>query len=262
MPSPKKHDLVLLHGFTNRHKWSDQFLNVCLKHWGSGHVFVLYLNKHNDMYFKDPGEGMVTFIGKNDLSAGCDYISEQAGYMDEKINILQRDYGMSRQFYIIGHSMGGLIARYYIYHHPDTVAGLVTLGTPHHGSPMARDFNWFGWVIKAKKGMDNLVPKWVDSEFNPRYPVTGLRLYEGGKVYTVRGSSRGRPWDWGWGGELLLGYYCMRLLYGGENDGLVTNDSSLIDGAEHIADLPGYSHIDLVRKPEVAEICCRAFANA
>lgn len=46
--------------------------------------------------------------------------------------------GLER-FHIIGHSKGGLIARHYIQHHGGDrrVKSLVTLGTPHHGTPTA-----------------------------------------------------------------------------------------------------------------------------
>jgi hypothetical protein len=46
----------------------------------------------------------------------------------------------SEQLYVVGHSLGGLVARYYVQRlgGADRVHTLVTLGTPHHGTHAAR----------------------------------------------------------------------------------------------------------------------------
>jgi pimeloyl-ACP methyl ester carboxylesterase len=46
----------------------------------------------------------------------------------------------AHQVILIGHSMGGLVARTYLHHHggASCVARLITLGSPHHGSLLAR----------------------------------------------------------------------------------------------------------------------------
>ncbi len=50
---------------------------------------------------------------------------------------LQRETG-SAQVIILAHSMGGLVARAYLRHHPDApIARVITLGTPHHGTALA-----------------------------------------------------------------------------------------------------------------------------
>ncbi|MCX7678180.1 MAG: hypothetical protein N2316_03085, partial [Spirochaetes bacterium] len=41
----KTYDLVLLHGLTNKHQWSDAFLNQVASIWGSGNVYVIYTNE-------------------------------------------------------------------------------------------------------------------------------------------------------------------------------------------------------------------------
>jgi hypothetical protein len=57
---------------------------------------------------------------------------------------------------IVGHSMGGLVAR--SAHHYGTIAGhgwvrqlrkLVFLGTPHHGAPLERGGNWIDVILEA-----------------------------------------------------------------------------------------------------------------
>lgn len=254
--SNKKYDLVLVHGLAHRHRWSKDFLYRCLQIWGSGRVFVIYLNKPNTVEKKTLKGLEYTTAGKCDYSGACDYIHEQAQYMAEKIKILQSDYGLQEHFHLVGHSMGGLVSRYYIAHHPDQVVSLVTLGTPHHGSPLASAYNWFGPVIGAKKAMDHLTPEFL-KQFNQGCPINSLKLHDNGKVYTIRGYSNGFLWQWGWGGELVLGYYHMRILNRTRNDGLVPEASAVIDGAVHLADLPGYTHMDLVTRPEVVDIFAR-----
>ena len=56
----------------------------------------------------------------------------------EKIERLCQRTGL-KNFHIIGHSKGGLIAREYIQRHGGDrrVKSLITLGTPHHGTPTA-----------------------------------------------------------------------------------------------------------------------------
>ena len=56
----------------------------------------------------------------------------------EKLERICDRTGLDR-FHIIGHSKGGLIARHYVQHHGGDrrVKGLITLGSPHHGTPTA-----------------------------------------------------------------------------------------------------------------------------
>ena len=56
----------------------------------------------------------------------------------EKIESLARRHGFDR-LHIVGHSKGGLIARRYVQHYGGErrVKSVVTLGTPHHGTPTA-----------------------------------------------------------------------------------------------------------------------------
>ena len=44
-----------------------------------------------------------------------------------------------KRFHIIGHSKGGIVARHYVQHHGGDrrVKSLITLGSPHHGTPTA-----------------------------------------------------------------------------------------------------------------------------
>lgn len=70
-------------------------------------------------------------------------IGDQARMVGAKLEGISQRYGL-RRFHIVGHSMGGLIARHYIQHHGGAarVKSLVTLGTPHQGTPTAAIGIW------------------------------------------------------------------------------------------------------------------------
>ncbi len=65
-------------------------------------------------------------------------IVDSAEMIAEKVERICERYGMDR-FHIVGHSMGGLLARHYIQHlgGDRRVKSLITLGTPHRGTPTA-----------------------------------------------------------------------------------------------------------------------------
>lgn len=79
-------------------------------------------------------------------------IDEQARMIGDKLEGIAERYGLQR-FHVVGHSMGGLIARTYIQHHGGDrrVKSLVTLGTPHHGTPTAAIGVWLmaGGILSA-----------------------------------------------------------------------------------------------------------------
>ncbi|MED5369606.1 MAG: alpha/beta fold hydrolase [Myxococcota bacterium] len=65
-------------------------------------------------------------------------IPELAAHIHDKLERICDRYGLE-SFHVVGHSKGGLIARHYIQHLEGhrRVRSLVTLGTPHHGTPTA-----------------------------------------------------------------------------------------------------------------------------
>ena len=65
-------------------------------------------------------------------------ISSQAEYLYAKMERVCKNHNIEK-FHIVGHSMGGLIARHYIQHFggDKRVQSLITLGSPHHGTPTA-----------------------------------------------------------------------------------------------------------------------------
>jgi pimeloyl-ACP methyl ester carboxylesterase len=58
----------------------------------------------------------------------------------QELDALIKEYGSraSGGVVLIGHSRGGLIGRRYIERNGETVIGLITVATPHHGTTMAR----------------------------------------------------------------------------------------------------------------------------
>jgi triacylglycerol lipase len=65
-------------------------------------------------------------------------IEYQAQWLAEKLERICEKHKLDK-IHIIGHSMGGLIAKKYIqeYSGEKRVKSLITLGTPHHGTPTA-----------------------------------------------------------------------------------------------------------------------------
>lgn len=113
----KRHTVLLLHGFMQtRAVW--EILEDRLRHEGYG-VFSFDLGgllwRFNTRPIPELAEAIAT-----KLEGICDR------------------YGLEG-FHIIGHSKGGLIAREYVQHFGGDrrVRSLVTLGTPHHGTPLA-----------------------------------------------------------------------------------------------------------------------------
>ena len=248
----KTYDLVLLHGLTNKHQWSDSFLDKLAATWGSGNVYVIYTNSSTRIWYRYINGRKITYCGENDFTAGDDYIWDQAAFMRTKILLLQQSYGLSAKFNIIAHSMGGLVSRYYIWAYPYTVAGVVSLGTPHHGSPLAYVADFIiDYFLGAEHAMEHLKPSFVDGYFKTDYPVSGAPLADSGKYYTIRGDADG--WDcWGWGGELFAGWTTLSTVYWTDNDGLVPYASAVMTGATHVADFTSYDHQELVTKADVA----------
>jgi triacylglycerol lipase len=65
-------------------------------------------------------------------------VDSLAELIADKIEGLAGRHGFDR-FHIVGHSKGGLVARRYVQHYGgrERVKSVITLGTPHHGTPTA-----------------------------------------------------------------------------------------------------------------------------
>ncbi len=116
-------------------------------------IVIHGINNHPDVWQKPDAQG-VSFVDflRNDLGYaavwGFHYYSQQgiAGNAQKLATILGKlPWGNGQQVDIFGHSMGGLVSRYAMERilDPSYVARVITLGTPHQGSPLA------GYQLKA-----------------------------------------------------------------------------------------------------------------
>jgi triacylglycerol lipase len=86
-------------------------------------------------------------VGTVDLDAMFGAIDAGVEPLAKRIEALCRETGAGKVA-LVGHSMGGLVCRAYLERHgPQRVARLVTLGTPHQGSWLAR----LGWGRNARE---------------------------------------------------------------------------------------------------------------
>lgn len=251
----KKYDLVLIHGFNNRHQWGYEFLYRLAEHWGAGNVYVIYANSSRKVRTMSIHRNQIVIIGDNNHQAGNDSIDEQAKLVSQKISILQKNYGLSNPFHIAAHSMGGLVARELVYLRPRQVAGIVTLATPHHGTQLANEYDWLGMFVHGEEALKDITPQAV-SLFNRRFPVEGSPFYKGGKLYTIAGDADG--WgDRGWNGELAAGWTLIALKYHQDSDGVVAEGKATLPGAKHVKTFSELNHLELIESPVVADLVSR-----
>jgi len=150
----------------------------------------------------------------------------------------------AEKVHVIAHSMGGLDARYALAHHPELagfVRTLVTIGTPHRGSPVAdavanhtdplfaRIPAFLRQQLETNAGaLQNLTTGWCIPFDETTPDVDGVRYIE-----VAGDASRG-------GHVLFLFQLAAEIgsLKGEVNDGVVTKSSALRDGSEHLDDWP------------------------
>ncbi|HET7230883.1 MAG TPA: alpha/beta fold hydrolase [Longimicrobium sp.] len=151
-----------------------------------------------------------------------------------------------RDVVLVGHSMGGLVGRGYLAAYgPEHVRAVITLGTPHLGSPVADDGAAQRDAIRSCYGLKALVGKWLYPESDGYHDLSptsawiqALAGQRGGadRVYTFGGATTGE-----YTGKCVLD----RLLAGASetrNDGIVPLTSALpdwttlqtvMDGSDH-----------------------------
>lgn len=163
---------------------------------------------------------------------------------DQLAAVILRQVAAGQQVHVLAHSMGGLDARHAITHVPgvsERVATLVTIGTPHEGSPVADAIanrsdpllaHIPTFVVNQLErnagGLHDLTTAF-GQHFNESTPdVPGVRYVE-----VAGDASRG-------GHELFLFQLAAVIgrIKGEINDGVVTKTSALREGHEHFADWP------------------------
>ena len=108
-------------------------------------------------------------------------VDRTARMMASKIEGLASQYGFAK-VHVVGHSKGGLIARRYVQHYGGDrrVKSLITLGTPHHGTPTAAvGFALLGLAALATSARDLLPGSGVvraigRDSFPPHIPMTSI----------------------------------------------------------------------------------------
>lgn len=89
-------------------------------------------------------------------------IEALASFVRDKVERLYKRYHFSGKMIVIGHSKGGLIGRYYVQclGGDKRVSHLMTLGTPHNGTPWAllAALTPLSWIMKSLKQMTPYSP--------------------------------------------------------------------------------------------------------
>lgn len=262
--APDRHErrppVVLLHGLTNKHPWSEPFLEACLDAWGDGRVFLVYTNKSARsravVTSRKVGRRTVIVGGIDDATAGDTSVASQSAFLEQTVARLQASHGLDPRFSIVAHSMGGLVARHFVDTRPGVVTGLVTLGTPHHGSPLADDFAWAGLFMGATDAIADLAPERC-AAFNRSHPAAAASFAPGGRLFTIEGDGD-RTDSFGAYGELALGWTILFERHATDSDGLVPRGNAHLEGAVRLTEFPDDDHYELVRDPAVAREAAEA----
>lgn len=147
---------------------------------------------------------------------------------------------------VIGHSMGGLVIRAYV-KNGGAITKLVTFGTPHYGSPLAKLKNFVPWL--GLDGPQDIVP---NSPFLTALNNDPVDIANRSKYYLLAGrmggSIVGTKWVWKesyYSQFVKIAYYVMKLYYPNkDNDGLVSEDSALLTGGGANNPLPVQLWVD------------------
>ena len=160
-------------------------------------------------YLAARGIGPIYALSYGPPLASINAFADQAA---DRIDAITRATG-ARQVIIVGHSMGGLVARAYVRRHGGAkVRRLVTIGTPHHGSVLAHMV--FGVAPSQLRPGSAWLSELAGAESDARPPIVSL-------------------WSW--------------------HDTMVApQTSSLLEGAENVA-LTGIGHNELLSHPQVHE---------
>lgn len=192
-------------------------------------VHGLYMNSSTMI----PLCSMMRFYGYKSYSAN--YATLQMSLHDNAQSLLHglKKFKQDDEVDFIGHSLGGLLIRHLYQIWPEGFQGsrVITMGTPHQGSSLARNVQVFfpifllggSWNV----GLDGLLPQW--NENIPLLSIAGTQ-------------------------SMGLGSMCGLLDYTQKNDGVVLVRETVLEGMrEHI--LMNKTHLELILSPAVAKIC-------
>jgi hypothetical protein len=123
-------------------------------------------------------------------------IEEQGQLLKNACEKIYKDYG---RIHLVCHSMGGIVSRYYLQElgGGDKVASLVTIATPHFGTPMAK----LAWSTSGRQ----MIPKSPFmhrlNQSAPALPKTVAYLFLWGNLDPIVPGLWGGPWSRKWGNQ-------------------------------------------------------------
>lgn len=128
------------------------------------------------------GYGVMSFhLGKLLWRFNTARVDDLARMVADKIEGLAERQGVDR-FHVIGHSKGGLVARRYVQHYggDKRVKSVITLGTPHHGTPTAflgMALMGFGTLSRSPEDLrpgSGLIARLARDSFPGHIPMTSI----------------------------------------------------------------------------------------
>lgn len=161
---------------------------------------------------------------------------------------VERRGWQGRDIVLVGHSMGGLVGRGYVgTYGSENVRALVTLGTPHAGSPFANEDVVAGAVGRCVGPLwglgTRLVPRSAGvQDLDPAGAwINALSGQRGGadRIYTFAGNGRLVP-DWG-----MVGCVMNQALGSAAHDGVVPVASALPDWTAFQTTVGGSDHMEI-----------------
>jgi len=124
------------------------------------------------------GYGVVSFdLGGAMSRFNTRPLDELAAIVADKVESLAQRHSV-QSLHIIGHSKGGLLARRYVQHYDGAarVRSVITLGTPHHGTPTAALAVGLGMFLRTNSGRDLLPNSRVVKRLNEERWPAGIPL--------------------------------------------------------------------------------------
>ena len=111
---------------------------------------------------------------------------------------------------VVGHSMGGLVARYMDSQQAGRLGGIITLGTPHLGTPFATYATTPGgsMVVLPSEGLRSLEPNVVENEVHVANHIARLHALRGG-LTCGNGQFLVLPSLWQYFAQLFLNASCV-----------------------------------------------------
>lgn len=227
-----KPPIVFIHGF---HGFP--------KDWWGGTRY----HGENDTYKLAHEKGYRTaFVQLYDRQKGAGDQWENGKILSKLLEKIYKHYG--QKVILVAHSKGGVDAQAALVHYNayQYVNKLITLGSPHQGCYLADlAYSWYmGWLAELLSMKDNGTFGLQTANMAQfRKETDGLPGIWKAPMYTVSGT--------GWGpfpSALYLGGYYLSQF--GDNDGMITEKSTHLPYAKHIATLTDADH-DSIRKGSV-----------